>query len=338
MGFRRTVFITITGVVVAIAALEGLLDLVVDRWATQLAAQPVTPTNAFIVRLSQNELWLDLLDLPLFIAIAFLAAWFLTRTISRPVKRLTEATRSLAQERTPELVPVPPGEDDLSELGRSFNNMATSIHDSLERQRAFTRYVSHELRTPISALRVSLERVDLGLATLEEVAPRLKKNLAHSEALLDALLTLARSSLREGNRRGLRSILAEVLIDAEGQDVEVMDPIPAVSIMEPTLVRQSIWNLIDNALKHGRTPIRVYATESNGWLNIRVRDSGEGVPEEAQARLQEPFYRQDTKSEGIGLGITLVTTVAETLGGRVNFRNVRDGFESSLQIPVPDRA
>lgn len=336
MGFRRTVFVVITAVVLAIAALEGILDLLVDRWAVQIADQPTHPAGSLIRTLAENEVWLDLLDLPLFVGIAFLAAWLLTRTISRPVKRLTEATRVLAQDRAPGFVPVPPGNDDLSELGRSFNAMTTSIQGYLERERAFTRYASHELRTPISAIKVQLERVELGLASLDDVTPRLTKNLEHSEALLDALLALARSSVREGNRQKLAVLLGDALDGVEDEGVTLEPPIPAVSVMEPTLVRQAIWNLVDNARKHGRPPVRVYAKEANGWLDVRVVDAGDGVPPDALPRIQEAFYRQDASAQGVGLGLSLVSTVADTLGGRLTFRNLERGFEASLQLPVPE--
>lgn len=170
-------------------------------------ARPTSRAERFIL----NELWLDLFDLPLFFLLALVVAWLLSRFALRPIRELTRASRAMAQQVSPTPIEVPPGDDELSEMARSFNLMQTSVQRLLERERAFTRYASHELRTPLSTFKVQLEALTLGLSPSEQVLPVLERNVARMEAVLAALLALARSGERNPERAALEPLLRDLL-------------------------------------------------------------------------------------------------------------------------------
>lgn len=117
----------------------------------------------------------------------------------------------MAQQVSPIPIEVPPGDDELREMARSFNLMQTSVQRLLERERAFTRYASHELRTPLSTFKVQLEALTLGLSPSEQVLPVLERNVARMEAVLAALLALARSGERNPERAALEPLLRDLL-------------------------------------------------------------------------------------------------------------------------------
>lgn len=323
MSFRRTLFLVITGVVLAVTGVEVVFDLAVDRLTT-------APAGAEL----PNDLLLDLLDLPVFVAIAFFAARIVTHAVARPIERLTAAANELAGARRPESVPVPPGEDELSDLARAFNRMSASVHGSLERERSFTRYVSHELRTPLSALQVQIERAQMGLVPAADVLPALERQTRRMEEVLSALLALARSSRRELAPRPLAPLLEDVLAGFDDVEAELPAPLPRVRVSDGQLLQQAFTNLVDNAAKHASGRMVVTASIRNEALDLCVRDVGPGVPESLLRRLREPFVQGAPDREGSGLGLALVGSIAETLGGRLALRNVQGGFEATLTLPI----
>lgn len=331
MSFRRTVFLVLTAVVVAVAGIEALLDLAWD--ARQRAAFPpgfeaVAPANG------GNDLLPDLLDVPLVIALALLAAGWLTRRIAAPIERLTRAADALAEAQRAEAVPVPPGDDALSDLARAFNRMSASVHESLERERAFTRYVSHELRTPLTALSVQLERAELGLVPADEVVPAASRQARRMQETLAALLALARSGRRELAPRPLAAIVAEALATVDGAEVRMPAPLPGVRVSDAPLLSQALRNLVENVARHASGRAELRATIRGSELDLVLRDEGPGLADDLLERADQPFVRGDGQAAGSGLGLALVAQVAETLGGELRLRNVPGGLEASLTVPV----
>lgn len=135
----------------------------------------------------------ELLALPLSLLLALVTAYLLFGYLMRPVRQLTEAARAIAQQRFPKPVPVPPGQDELSDLAESFNRMTQAVEGFLERERNFARYTSHELRTPLATLRAQIEALEQGLLSPEESLPAIKAGLERLERLLAGLLALTRS-------------------------------------------------------------------------------------------------------------------------------------------------
>jgi len=331
MSFRRTVFLVLAAVVVAITGIEALLDLAWD--ARQRAAFP-PGFEAVAPRGGGGDLLPDLLDVPIVIVIALLAGGWLTRRIAAPIERLTRAADALAAAQRAEAVPVPPGDDALADLARAFNRMSASVHESLERERAFTRYVSHELRTPLTALSVQLERAELGLVPAEEVVPAASRQARRMQETLAALLALARSTRRELAPRPLPDVVDEVLAGVDGADVRLPAPLPGVRVSDAPLLIQALRNLVENVVRHASGRAELRATIRGSELDLVLRDEGPGLPEALIDRARQPFVRGDGQAAGSGLGLALVAQVAETLGGDLELRNVNGGLEASLTLPV----
>lgn len=293
-------------------------------------------------RLVLNELFLDLLDLPLFFLLALLVAWSLTRFALRPVRALTQAAQTMAGQYSPTPIPVPPGNDELSQMARSFNQMQTSVQNLLERERAFTRYASHELRTPLSTFRVQVEALNLGLSSVEQVGPVLERNVMRMEQILAALLALARSGERSSERAVLAPLLRDLLTSLPPEArarIQSNAPLsPHTELVGAHLVVQAVRNLLENALRYSAGEVvlttEVLTTVQGSAVQLSVRDFGSGVPEAALAQLTEPFYRRGHHRESLGLGLAFVESVARSLSGQLELENVSPGLEVRLRLPL----
>lgn len=278
----------------------------------------------------------ELLALPLSLGLALVAAYLLFGYLMRPIRRLTEATHLLAQQRFPEPLPVPPAGDELSDLAGSFNRMTEAVRGFLERERSFSRYTSHELRTPLATLRAQIEALELGLLPQEEAIPTVKASLSRLERLLAGLIALTRSPQSDPAPVQIGEVLATViegLPAATRSRVEVTGDLGATVRGYEEPLQQALNNLLGNALKfsQGRVMLRV---QSGAEVGICVQDEGSGVPEHTLKQLGEPFFRLQPGTEGLGLGLALVRHVAAMLGGRLEFCNRESGgLEAKLLLP-----
>jgi signal transduction histidine kinase len=322
----------------------GLFPTSTDGWAvTERFVGPNHRLDAALPlgvgeRILGSELLLDLLDLPLLFALAFGVAWALTRLVMRPVGELTLALKQVSEQQFPKPVTVPDGDDELSDLARSFNTMSASIQRLIERERAFTRYASHELRTPLSALKVHTEALELGLATVEATVPVLERNVRRMEGVLVALLALT----RPGDVDAVPASLVDVVQEAMGAlppqarvRVTFVDRSEVPPRIENAhLARQVITNLVENALKYsdGRVTLVLETTARQALLC--VCDQGPGIPADQLENLRKPFVRGDHPTPGLGLGLALAENATESLRGRIEYRPRDDGFEVAVTLPT----
>lgn len=314
-----------------------------DRWMIAERSRPdgsilkVAVARTLREQWQGNKLLLDLLDLPLFVVIAFVAAAFLTRGITRPVRQLTTATEDLAQQRFPSSVATVTGNDELARLARSFNRMSVAVQRYLERERTFTRYASHELRTPLAALKVQVERAQHGSASTVDILPALERNVRRMEEVIEALHSIARAGERDTQLTSLPTLIQDVLAGlplAARARIAVDTAPPEVLVTDASLVRQGLHNLLDNALRHGSGPVALSVLAQHPALTLQIRDMGPGVDPEALDRLTEPFYRSNGSRQGLGLGLALVDMIAHALEGELDLRNTGKGFEATLRLPI----
>lgn len=266
---------------------------------------------------------------------AALAARLVGRRLRDRLADLGAEAESLA--RLPSLPKVRAQENDpeLERLYAAFDAMRDSLTGLLERERSFARYASHELRTPVGALKVQLERVEIGSATASDVLPAVARQTARIEELIDALLALTRTRDQGSRNQQLRALLDETvesLGDAERERVYFIEPIPGVVVREAVLVRQALRNLVDNAVRHGAGPVTVRFEHRDDALTVRVRDMGAGIPGTVLRRLAEPTERRQARLDGHGLGLTLVGLIARALGGRLHLHNTDVGLEASIDL------
>ncbi|HNQ98914.1 MAG TPA: HAMP domain-containing sensor histidine kinase [Trueperaceae bacterium] len=314
---RRAVFVAVLGAVVCAIIVEGVLDVWIDQF-------------------EDERLFLDLIDIPIMLGIAVLGAWLLARRIAAPLKRLTAATRHVAQQSFDRPVTVPAGKDELAELATSFNTMAATIEGYVERERAFTRYASHELRTPLSAMRLQIERAQLGYVPAAEVMPALARGVAQLEEILAALLALARAGEPHPDTRSATAVVADVIASLDPSDRDRITLLPATEdtpVRHARLFQQAVTNLLDNALRHGSGAATVELRVGERLVTVHVNDEGPGLGATELERVTEPFYRAGDTA-GIGLGLSFVAFLAKALEGDLNLSNSERGLVAELSLPI----
>jgi len=201
----------------------------------------------------------------------------------------------------------------------------------------FVANVSHELRTPLSLIKGYVETLLDGAQDNPEVATRflgtIDRNADRLRLLIEDLLAI--SELESGRVKlhlqtvALAPIVAKVLEDFKGQaaakGVRLVNQAPKAAVRaDRDRLEQVLGNLVDNAIKYGRSEGTVTVAGcalDGGQVEVAVQDDGPGIPPEALERIFERFYRVDKarsrEQGGTGLGLAIVKHLVQCHGGRV---------------------
>ena len=300
------------------------------------------------------------------LAVAVVVAAMLTRRITTPLRRLTEASHDLAEgdfARRLSSDAIEDGPIELSDLGLQFNAMAERLQESVEiirrdrdRSREFLADVSHELRTPIAALRTFNELLTEGAdddpVARSEFLETSRAQLERLDWLAQNLLELSKLDsglvLLDLRREDLRSSVEQAVDQAaatarrRGVELTVERPDEAIQLRhDPVRIGQVVTNLIGNAIKF--TPrggsVRVQVRrEPDGGASITVADTGIGINPGELPRIFDRFFRGSGASEarcsGSGLGLAIVRSIVEMHGGTVAVES-RLGAGTTFRVTLP---
>ncbi|MET0627817.1 MAG: ATP-binding protein [Acidimicrobiia bacterium] len=264
--------------------------------------------------------------------VAMALVWFLSRGMTSPLREMVAATSEMAQGNYDRRVRAV-SRDEVGELARAFNAMATDLAETDRVRRDLVANVSHELRTPITALQVVLENLVDGvtepdqetfatmLAQVERLG-RLVKQLLDLSRLESGAVPLDRTAFRVEPM--LEHAVREQHLHAPEIPVQVsVDAHDLTADGDPERVHQVVANLLENAMRH--TPrggiVEVRAHRNGNGVVIEVLDEGPGIPEAEQARVFERFYRADTarasSDGGAGLGLAIAQWIVDLHGGDI---------------------
>ncbi|TFU15407.1 sensor histidine kinase [Thermus tengchongensis] len=251
----------------------------------------------------------------------------------RPLSRLTEVARRVADSGDLSHRVEAKGSGELKALAESFNHMLERLQAFLDRERRFTRDAAHELRTPVAAALAQVEGAEAGYLPKEEALQAAKEELLRMKRLVEALLVLAREGRVE--RVGL-DLAALARQEAEAFRVPYRGPEALPFLGDPLLLAQALRNLLQNARLHGEgRGVEVALREEGQEAVLEVRDQGPGMPEEALKEAGRPFFRASRKP-GEGLGLSVAQKVAEAHGGRLELlANRPSGLVARLRLPLP---
>jgi signal transduction histidine kinase len=268
----------------------------------------------------------------------------------RPVRRLDEATETLVAAvvsgRPVASVDDGHGPSELRHLSRSFDQMASSVSDTLAAQRAFVADASHQLRNPLTALRLRLSNLEGHVS--EEEAEHHAAAMAETERLkqiVDDLLSMARAEGIGGELVPVDVVAAvsarmsdwEPVADSRQVQLVLSAPSSVTASASPRSVEAMLDALLDNALKFtdAGTVVAVDVTAVDDRVRISVRDHGPGLQPEELERATDRFWRSTVHQNvtGSGLGLSIVRRLAERAGGSVQLDLPDDG-EGGLRVTV----
>lgn len=286
------------------------------------------------------------------------AAWSLSRSFSRSLQRITSAANALGAGDLSARIGTVEGGPELQQLAVSLDTMAERLESSIRSEQTAVRTrddlitaVSHDLRTPLAGLRAMVEAIGDGVVedreTIERYIGEMRRSVGALGLLVDDLFELVKLDARAVQEETRRATLAEVIAGAQaaceaqarekGLSLETEIDGAEDGLCSPRLARV-VQNLLQNAIRH--TPadgtVRVVARRLPGTLEVRVEDTGEGIPEAALEKIFDPFWRGDAarRTPGSGLGLALAKSIVETLGGEMRVEaNTPAGSRFAVVLP-----
>ncbi len=277
---------------------------------------------------------------------SLLAAAAITRFVTRPLARLSEAARTLGAGGAPEPLPEA-GPAEIATVNASFNRMVADLARS-ERDRAvLLAGISHDLRTPLTRMRLEVELSDLPA----QARANLVGDLEQMDGIVAQFLDYARSEpARPKTRVDLAALLEQAIAgsrldrDDTVRITRQLEAGIAVDALETELAR-ALANLLGNADRYGRDPdsgrldLSLRLARSDRQAVIEVADRGRGVAPDRLQDLLRPFVRGEdarTGAAGAGLGLAIVDRVARLHGGRLQLGlNEPNGLRATLSLPLP---
>ena len=287
-------------------------------------------------------------------AAGILLVILLSRRMLASISSLTAAARGLGSGDLSSRAAVK-GNDEIAELGRTFNSMADALEVSERQRRTMVSDVAHELRTPLSNIQGHIEAMQDGLLAPDAAAlDTVHRQALYLNRLVDDLGLLAATEARELRLQQEPTPVAEIVDRvvasfkprAESGSVrletQIDEALPVVDV-DRVRIEQVLANLVDNAIRH--TPsggrVTVGAKQRKGSLRVDVTDTGQGIPTDALPHVFDRLYRADPSRErgtgGSGLGLTIARQLVEAHGGSIWAESEEaSGSRFVFDLPLPE--
>lgn len=267
------------------------------------------------------------------------ALWF-QRRLNRPLARVVQAAGALAGGQVPQPLPED-GPTEIATVSRSFNHLVGSLQQT-ERERALMLAgVSHDLRTPLAKLRLGVEI--MASASEPAVSASMARSIEEMDAIVSQFLDFARSEADEPPVPTSLDAMARDVATSNadhGRDVGLdLGDVPAMPLRAAAM-RRAMVNLVENAWRHGRAPVRIATGSGPQGLWFEVSDHGDGIDPADVERLKQPFRRSTGDARGgpagAGLGLAIVQRVAQAHGGRLDLlAGEGGGLRARVSLPPP---
>ncbi|UCG57823.1 MAG: HAMP domain-containing protein [Phycisphaerales bacterium] len=293
--------------------------------------------------------------------IAVTVAYFVSRSITSPIREMTEVAQRIARGDFSRQVKAK-SRDELGELAESLNAMAEELQRTIENLKRMDRVrtdfvanVSHELKTPLTLIKGYIETLENKALDDKEGARKfiaiVKEHADRLSNIVDDLLTLSELELSERriekSQCDLKGLVDEVVLGfghalasrQQKLNVELLGGDFGIQA-DRDKIEQVFVNLIDNAIKYSPNTgeIEVSLTERPNAVEVRVKDGGVGILKEHLDRVFERFYRVDKARSrelgGTGLGLGIAKHIVLAHGGQINIESeINKGTVVSVTLP-----
>ena len=273
-------------------------------------------------------LWITLPALLLItIAIIFL------KNQTRPIINLAKAAERFGRgESVDEFRPS--GALEIRQAGYEFDKMRKRILRHLNQRSEMLSGISHDLRTPLTRM-----KLQLALLSDKELSKKMSIDIDEMEKMLNEYLQFTSSSYTEVTETFDISELIENIISKYNNNNISSEIIPRIYMSgKRNLIKRSLHNLIDNALKYG-DDIRVLISKKNKSINIIVDDNGPGIPENEYENVFKPFYKIDkgrgSSKSSVGLGLSITSDIIKSHGGNIFLeKSPLNGLRVKVILPL----
>ena len=269
--------------------------------------------------------------------LAALVWWLVGRTLA-PVEGIRAEVAAIGEGNLGRRVPQPSGDDEVSRLATTMNQMLDRLETSVATRQAFVADASHELRGPLTRIRsmIEVEMADLPEGEVRDTLGGVLQEVIGLQRLVEDLLHLARSDAGRASARKEPVDLDDLVLE-EAMRVKATGRVDVdVSAVSAALVRgdrhqlaRVVANLMDNAERHASERVRVALSEDDSGAMLVVEDDGPGIPEGEEERVFERFTRLDQARSwdlgGTGLGLAIAREIVERHGGTITVGSTSDG-------------
>jgi heavy metal sensor kinase len=291
---------------------------------------------------------------PLFLALAALGGYWMSRRALDPVDQMTRAARDIGAQDLAKRLSVPPTRDELARLAETLNAMLARLEAAFRKVTQFTADASHELRTPVAVMRTSAELALRKPRTEDEYRETLSQILRETDRvshLIENLLALARADSGAAELPMERADFAAILTSAcekaqflaEEKGVTLHDngtATPVWAQMNAPSIERLFLIVLDNAVKYTSRggSVDVSLATDNGFAVATFRDTGIGISQQDAAHIFDRFYRADRARTrdpgGSGLGLAIGQWIAQAHGGEIRV-NSEPSKGSAFIVRIP---
>ena len=277
------------------------------------------------------------------VGVAAIAGWFIARQLTKGLIVLTRAAGVVSSTGRLDIDVATAGRDEVGRLGEAFSSMLGALRKSREDQRRLVQDAGHELRTPLTSVRTNVDvlrkHTDMPSEMRTKVLDDLDSEVAELSSLVEEVVAVASGAAAE---EPFASVEIADIVEAAAERVRrrygreiIVVADQAFALAQRSLLERAVTNLLDNAAKfdQGTEPIEL----SSSAGRIAVRDHGPGIAAVDLPRVFDRFYRSvESRSQpGSGLGLSIVTEVANSHGGSTFAENHPEGGAVvGLQLPV----
>jgi two-component system sensor histidine kinase MprB len=332
-----------------------LYDATYDGRQIRVYTAQLRSGYALLVAEPSSDLHTDLRDLEIALLIVGLVGLAvvvtlmvaMTRASLAPIDTLVVETQGIAAARDPSMRVDDFGNDELSLVARSFNDVLAQLEDSIGAQRALVADASHELRTPLTGLRANVdllrESSRLTSDQRDATVAALDAQVRDLITLVNALIDLARGAEADAHREPVRlDELVEQCVRRARRNwpAATFETSLEQFVVEATPARlaTAIGNILDNAAKFAGDAGPIMVVLCDGTLSIT--DRGPGIPETDRERVFDRFYRApDARAvPGSGLGLAIAGEAVTSAGGSIAAGPVPDGHGTTITVHLPPAA
>lgn len=283
---------------------------------------------------------------------AIVGGYILGLSAQKRIAKMEGVLGAVASGQLEARVPRSPSADDLDHVAALINATLDRLQALIGNLRQVSTDIAHDLRTPIARMRQKLEVVQTGhsdLAMYQSAVEEAVQEIDGISETFDALLRI--SEIEAGARKTkfvdveLNSLLINIVDALEAVAEEQNHRLTASTNSTPPvavrgdrkLLNQLFINLIENAIVHcpSGTEIRVELTDEGGRPNVKVRDTGTGIPAEEHEKVFRRLYRleKSRSTRGSGLGLSLVSAIVELHGATVTLADNNPGLIVDVMFP-----
>jgi signal transduction histidine kinase len=266
--------------------------------------------------------------------LSLVVGWVMSGRVLKPVKEITSVARDIQASDLSRRIALEGPDDELTRLADTFDGMLDRLDNAFTSQRQFLADTSHDLRTPLAVIQANVELVaddpSSSIEEWQEAGGIVRRNTDKMSKMIDGLLAAARMQI--GKAQSVSLDLAEMvrgkaaeftpLLAERAITVELFVASAVVQGVEVPLDR-ALSNLLDNAQREAPqgSVVTLGSGAVKGWAWMGVQDQGPGLPAEPEDR--------------IGLGLSIVTQIAEAHGGALDSYAGSDGLGTTMVVWVP---